>query len=105
MSKVAADNKTKKIAKRTGPGKAVRLWVRAKFLGFRRYHHRNPGPKSSRTSTSPSSNSRASTIEALPSTTSESGWCTSTKPPQGRRTRSLEPSGGESAGPTEIMEQ
>jgi hypothetical protein len=35
MSQVAAAN-TKKIAK-TGPGRQVRLWVRAKFLSFRRY--------------------------------------------------------------------
>lgn len=35
MSEVAAASKSKKIAK-AGPGRQVRLWVRAKFLGFRR---------------------------------------------------------------------
>lgn len=36
MSQAVADNtKTKSIAKRS-TGKSVRLWVRAKFLGFRR---------------------------------------------------------------------
>lgn len=35
MPEVAADNKTKRIA-RKAPAKQVRLWVRAKFLGFRR---------------------------------------------------------------------
>jgi hypothetical protein len=30
-----ADNKSKRIAKKT-VGKPLRLWVRAKFLGFRR---------------------------------------------------------------------
>jgi len=33
---VAAAQKSKKIAK-AGPGRQVRLWVRAKFLSFRRY--------------------------------------------------------------------
>ena len=32
---MVAENKTKRIS-RKGPGKQVRLWVRAKFLGFRR---------------------------------------------------------------------
>ncbi len=39
MSQVAAEQpKTKQIAKKTqrSTGKQVRLWVRAKFLGFRR---------------------------------------------------------------------
>ena len=35
MPEMVAENKTKSI-KRKGPGKQVRLWVRAKFLGFRR---------------------------------------------------------------------
>ena len=36
MSEVAASApKSKKIAK-AGPGRQVRLWVRAKFLSFRR---------------------------------------------------------------------
>ena len=35
MPEVAAESKTKRIS-RKGPGKQVRLWVRAKFLGFRR---------------------------------------------------------------------
>jgi hypothetical protein len=32
---VAAEKKSKKITK-PGPGRQVRLWVRAKFLSFRR---------------------------------------------------------------------
>ena len=35
MSQMVAE-KTKKI-QRNAPGRQVRLWVRAKFLGFRRY--------------------------------------------------------------------
>lgn len=35
MPEMVAENKTKRIG-RKGPGKQVRLWVRAKFLGFRR---------------------------------------------------------------------
>ena len=35
MSNIVAE-KTKRIAK-TSAGKSVRLWVRARFLGFRRY--------------------------------------------------------------------
>ena len=35
MPEMVAENKTKKIS-RKGPGKQVRLYVRAKFLGFRR---------------------------------------------------------------------
>ena len=37
MSEKVAQQANKKIAKNRGPGKQVRLWVRAKFLGFRRY--------------------------------------------------------------------
>lgn len=33
-----ADNKTNRIARKTTSAQ-VRLWVRAKFLGFRRYNH------------------------------------------------------------------
>ena len=32
-----AVQKEKQIAKKRGPGKQSRLWVRAKFTGFRRY--------------------------------------------------------------------
>ena len=35
MPEMIAESKTKKIS-RKAPGKQVRLWVRAKFLGFRR---------------------------------------------------------------------
>jgi hypothetical protein len=40
MSEQVVANKSKPIAKtsgKTSKGKPVRLWVRAKFLGFRRY--------------------------------------------------------------------
>ena len=37
MSQMVAE-KTKKIARKT-VGKQVRLWVRARFLGFRRYFY------------------------------------------------------------------
>lgn len=36
MAEVAREDKTKPIAKKTAP-RLVRLWVRAKFVGFRRY--------------------------------------------------------------------
>ena len=41
---VAKDNKSKKIAKKT-PARQVRLWVRAKFTGFRRYSSINKDQK------------------------------------------------------------
>jgi hypothetical protein len=83
MSEVAAASKSKKIAK-AGPGRQVRLWVRAKFLSFRRYHFYYADPKSPRTPTKPSSGLRVST-SALPlHTTSERELHTSIKPTQER---------------------
>ena len=43
MAEVVAA-KTKTISKKT-PGKQVRLWVRARFLGFRRYSNINSRSK------------------------------------------------------------
>jgi hypothetical protein len=83
MSEVAAAHKSKKIAK-AGPGRQVRLWVRAKFLSFRRYPLCHLDQKSPRTSTRPSSDWRESTIALLPLTTSERGSHTSTKPTPAR---------------------
>ena len=85
---VAAAQKSKKIAK-AGPGRQVRLWVRAKFLSFRRYLAWHLDPKSHKIPTRPSSDWRASTIARPPPTTSASASRTSTKPtPERPRTGS-----------------
>lgn len=79
MSEVAAAaQKGKKIAK-AGPGRQVRLWVRAKFLSFRRYECCHVDPKSPRTPTRPSSGLKVSTTALLPHTTSAREWHTSIK--------------------------
>lgn len=49
MSEAVAAAKNKKIAK-AKVGRQVRLWVRAKFLGFRRYSFVDADPKWPRTS-------------------------------------------------------
>ena len=53
--------KTKSIAKR-GNGSGVRLWVRAKFLGFRRYQKYHLDPKFNKMSIKLSSDSKVSMI-------------------------------------------
>ena len=68
----------KKIAK-AKVGRQVRLWVRAKFLSFRRYYSLDSGPKLPKTPTKPSSDSKVSMTVQLPSTTSERESLTSTK--------------------------
>jgi hypothetical protein len=78
MSEVAAASKSKKIAK-AGPGRQVRLWVRAKFLSFRRYFSLYADQRLPRTPTKPSSVSKASTTALLLHTTSERELHTSTK--------------------------
>jgi hypothetical protein len=67
---IPAAQKTKKIA-RAGPGRQVRLWVRAKFLSFRRYNQCYLDPKSAKMFIKPSSDLRESTIAQPPHTTSE----------------------------------
>jgi hypothetical protein len=44
MSEAVAAQKSKKIAK-AGPGRQVRLWVRAKFLSYKRYSFKYSDPK------------------------------------------------------------
>lgn len=75
---VAAAQKSKKIAK-AGPGRQVRLWVRAKFLSFRRYPAWHLDLKSHKIPTRPSLDSRESMIAQPPPTTSASASHTSTK--------------------------
>jgi len=75
---VAAAQKSKKIAK-AGPGRQVRLWVRAKFLSFKRYHPSYQDLKLLRTSTKPFSDSKESMIASLLNTTSEKELPISTK--------------------------
>lgn len=54
MSEAApAAQKNKKIAK-AGPGRQVRLWVRAKFLSFRRYSLLHSDQKSNKMFIKPS---------------------------------------------------
>lgn len=50
MPEAVSGKQTKKIVK-AKVGKQVRLWVRAKFLSFRRYSIFDADPKFSRTST------------------------------------------------------
>ncbi len=83
MSEGAAASKNKKIAK-AGPGRQVRLYVRAKFLSFRRYFSLYAGRKLPRTPTRPSSVSKASMTALLLHTTSERELLTSTKLTQAR---------------------
>jgi hypothetical protein len=78
MSEVVAAQKSKKIAK-AGPGRQVRLWVRAKFLSFKRYSFKYSDPKLLKTPVKLSSDWRESMIELLPHTTSERELHTSTK--------------------------
>jgi hypothetical protein len=71
MSEVApVPQKSKKIAK-AGPGRQVRLWVRAKFLGFRRYNAYYTDLKSNKIPARPSSDSRELTIAPPLNTTLE----------------------------------
>jgi len=67
---VATPLKNKKIAK-AGPGRQVRLWVRAKFLSFKRYQLSYSDLKLPRTSTKPSSDLKESMIANLLNITSE----------------------------------
>ena len=53
MSEAVAATKNKKIAK-AKVGRQVRLWVRAKFLSFRRYSFLEADPRWLRTPTNPS---------------------------------------------------
>lgn len=63
-----AAEKSKKIAKK-GPGRQVRLWVRAKFLSFRRYLLFNLGPRLHSTPIKLSCVWRVSTTTRLPNIT------------------------------------
>jgi hypothetical protein len=99
-----AAQKSKKIAKKAGPGRQVRLWVRAKFLSFRRYHLPYLDPKSPKIPTRPSSDSKASTIARPLNTISERESPTSTKPTQARPRTDSGPSGAGSPEATEIAE-
>ena len=74
-----AAQKSKKIAK-AGPGRQVRLWVRAKFLSFRRYSPSNVDLKSAKMFIKPSSSSRESMIAQPHNTTLERELHTFTKP-------------------------
>jgi len=67
---VAAAQKNKKIAK-AGPGRQVRLWVRAKFLSFKRYISINPDPKLPKISIKPFLDLRVLMIARALSITSE----------------------------------
>lgn len=78
MSDKVAAPKEKKIAK-AKVGRQVRLWVRAKFLSFRRYPHCHLDQKSPKTWTKPSWDWKESTTDRLLSTTSANAWPTSTK--------------------------
>lgn len=66
---VAAAQKSKKIAK-AGPGRQVRLWVRAKFLSFRRYRRDYVDQRSLKIPTKPSLDLRVLTIAQPLNTTS-----------------------------------
>ena len=59
MSEKVDAPKDKKISK-AKRGKQVRLWVRAKFLSFRRYNSPYPDPKLPKTPIKPSLNSKVS---------------------------------------------
>jgi len=76
---VPAAQKSKKIAKAT-VGRQVRLWVRAKFLSFRRYTKINSDQDKIKTPTKPSSDLKESTIALLLNTISERESLTFTKP-------------------------
>lgn len=65
-----AAQKGKKIAK-AQPGRQVRLWVRAKFLSFRRYSLTHLDPKLPKTPTRPFSDLKESTTVHLLNTTLE----------------------------------
>lgn len=78
MSEAVAAAKNKKIAK-AKVGRQVRLWVRAKFLSFRRYSFVESDPRLIRTATNRSWNSKASTIVKLPNTISANVLSMSTK--------------------------
>jgi len=67
---VAAAQKTKKIARST-VGRQVRLWVRAKFLSFRRYIQHDSDQDKIKTLIKLSSDLRESMIALLLNTTSE----------------------------------
>ena len=70
MSEAIAATKSKKIAKAT-VGRQVRLWVRAKFLSFRRYLVSYADQKSHKTPVRPFSDLRESTTARVLSTTLE----------------------------------
>jgi hypothetical protein len=75
---VANAPKAKKITK-AKVGRQVRLWVRAKFLSFRRYINFDPDQDKIKTLTRLSSVLRESTIDQLLNTISERELLTSTK--------------------------
>ena len=86
---VAAQNKTKAIAKKT-VGRQVRLWVRAKFLGFKRYIVYYSDPKFNRTSINPSLNQKESMTDKLLLTISEKESFIFTKPLPEKKTKDSE---------------
>jgi len=67
---VAAAQKSKKIAK-AGPGRQVRLWVRAKFLSFKRYPSNYLDPKLPKMLIKPFSDLRVLMIAKVLNITSE----------------------------------
>jgi hypothetical protein len=67
---VPAAQKSKKIAKAT-VGRQVRLWVRAKFLSFRRYNKIDSDQDKTKTLTKPSSDLKVLMIAMPLNTTSE----------------------------------
>ena len=76
--KVAGAPKAKKIAKASA-GRQVRLWVRAKFLSFRRQLQTYTDRGRTKTRARPFSDSRELTIAVQLSTISVSEWPTSTR--------------------------
>ncbi len=98
-----AAQKSKKIAK-AGPGRQVRLWVRAKFLSFRRYERPYVDQRLLKIPTKPSLASRESTIALLLNTISARESPTSTKHTPAKLRTGSGPSGAESPEATEIAE-
>lgn len=88
MAEMVAE-KTKRINRKSA-GRQVRLWVRAKFLGFRRYFLAYSDQKYNKTSTKPSLDWKVSMIELPLHTISERESSMYTKPPLAKRTKDSE---------------
>ena len=78
MSEKVAAPKDKKI-KKSKRARQVRLWVRAKFLSFRRYLPLDSDLKSPKTPTKTSSDLKVLTIASQLNTTSVREWSTCTR--------------------------